>query len=33
MANKLIRAIYSPQETLAQVEGKEKIFILTKGKL
>jgi hypothetical protein len=33
IANKLIRCIYAPQDTITQIEGKEKIFLIMKGKL
>lgn len=33
VAINLIKVLYSPQETLTQVHGKEKIFILVSGKI
>lgn len=33
MANALLRSVYSPQETLLQPRGREKLYILTRGKV
>ena len=33
IATKLHRCIYSPQESLTQIHGKEKIFLLERGKM
>ena len=33
IADKLIRHVYSPDECLTQIQGKEKLYVLNKGKI
>ena len=33
IADKLIRQLYSPEEQLLQIQGKEKLYILCRGKV
>ena len=33
IADKLIRQVYSPDECLMQIQGREKLYILSKGKI
>ena len=33
IAEKLIRQVYSPEECLSQVQGRERLYILSKGKI
>ena len=33
IADKLVRQVYSPEQVLPQIHGKEKIYILSRGKI
>jgi hypothetical protein len=33
IASKLVRQVYSPNEVLSQLSGKEKLYILSRGKI